>query len=147
MDWVFEKLIETIKRYKTADPFEIANARNIIVRFLPLGQTYGFYLRSTRQQIIHINSDIEEFKWPFICSHELSHSIIHPNSNTPFLDRRTLISKGKIESQANAWATGQVLFLNDASIKGYETSHHLLKANAIPLEMERFISTLPDELF
>jgi Zn-dependent peptidase ImmA (M78 family) len=147
MNWVYEMLIKTIKHYKTADPFEIAKARHIIIRNLPLGQTLGFYLKNARQQVIHINSDMEDYKRPFVCAHELSHTILHTKANTPFLDKRTLLSKGKIECQANAWSTAQILLLNQTKPSEYETSQQLLRMNGIPLEMERFIKSLPDELF
>ncbi|TGA96719.1 ImmA/IrrE family metallo-endopeptidase [Sporolactobacillus shoreae] len=147
MEWILAMLLKTIRRYKTVDPFEVAKAKHILIRYLPLGETYGFYLKNARQQVIHINSDMEDYKRPFICSHELGHAILHPNANTPFLDKRTLISKGKIESQANAWSTAQILLLNHARLSEYETSQQLLRMNGIPLEMERFINSLPDRLF
>lgn len=36
-------------------------------------------------------------------SHEIGHSIMHPNSNTPFL-QSTLLSVDKLEIQANTFA-------------------------------------------
>lgn len=143
MNWILEALINTIRKYETADPFEIAKARHILVRFVPLGQTYGFYLKNARQQVIHINSDIEEYKWPFICSHELCHSLLHPNANTPFLNHQTLLSTAKIECQANIWATFQVLLLNGTLNENYETIQQMLRSNAIPIEMAERILSFP----
>jgi Zn-dependent peptidase ImmA (M78 family) len=140
MNWILDALLTNIKKYETADPFEIASARHIIIRRVPLGQTYGFYLKNARQQVIHINSDMESYMHSFVCSHELCHSILHPDANTPFLDKRTLLSKAKIEFQANLWATFQMLLLRGAEVKIGQTVHQLLRENGIPDEMASLIT-------
>lgn len=137
MNWIISTLEKEIKKYKTNNPYDIADKRNIIVRFLPLGNTLGFYMKNVRHQVITINSDINEHLMKFVCAHELGHAILHPNENTPFLHKNTLFSKDKIELQANFFAVNLLLYGED--LKNYETKFQVLQNYGIPYEMERFI--------
>lgn len=137
LNWIISTLEKEIKKYKTNNPYDIADKRNIIVRFLPLGNTLGFYMKNVRHQVITINSDINEHLMKFVCAHELGHAILHPNENTPFLHKNTLFSKDKIELQANFFAVNLLLYGED--LKNYETKYQVLREHGIPLEMERFL--------
>lgn len=61
------------KKYNSRDPFEIAEGRNIIVLYEPLGSIRGYYSKSLRQAFIHINQDLERQQALFTCGHELAH--------------------------------------------------------------------------
>jgi Zn-dependent peptidase ImmA (M78 family) len=137
LNWIISTLEKEIKKHKTNNPYDIADKRNIIVRFLPLGNTLGFYMKNVRHQVITINSDINEHLMKFVCAHELGHAILHPNENTPFLHKNTLFSKDKIELQANFFAVNLLLY--GENLKNYETKYQVLREHGIPLEMERFL--------
>ena len=92
------------KKYHTRDPFEIAEQRNIIVLFEPLGSIRGYYSKSLRQRFIHINQELSQKQALFTCGHELGHSILHPDINTPFLRASTFFSVNKLEVQANQFS-------------------------------------------
>ena len=92
------------KKYNSRDPFEIAERRNIIVVYEPLGGIRGYYSKSLRQKFIHINQDLERQQAFFTCGHELAHSILHPDTNTPFLRASTFFSVNKLEVQANQFS-------------------------------------------
>lgn len=92
------------KKYHTRDPFEIAARRNIIVLFEPLGSIRGYYSKSLRQRFIHINQELSRKQALFTCGHELGHSILHPDINTPFLRASTYFSVNKLEVQANQFS-------------------------------------------
>lgn len=96
------------KEYNSRDPFEIAERRNIIVVFESLGSIRGYYSRSLRQKFIHINQDLERQQALFTCGHELAHSLLHPNMNTPFLRASTLFSVNKLEVQANQFSISMI---------------------------------------
>ncbi|MCO7125076.1 ImmA/IrrE family metallo-endopeptidase [Sporolactobacillus shoreicorticis] len=138
MNWILRVLDREIKRFKTADPFEIASGRHIVIRYFPLGDTFGFYMKNARHQVITINSDIEDFKKLYTCCHELGHAVLHPNENTPFLNQNTIRSRGKIETQAHYWATMEVLKYRQSRPEYYETRNLLLRENGIPYEMAKF---------
>jgi Zn-dependent peptidase ImmA (M78 family) len=137
LNWIIRTLDKEIKKHQTNNPFEIAKNRNIIIRYFPLGQTLGFYMKNVRHQVISINNDINDQLKKFVCAHELGHAILHPNENTPFLSKNTLISKDKIETQANFFAVRLLLY--DKNLEDYETKYDILRDCGIPFEMERFL--------
>lgn len=91
-------------RYGTRDPFRLCEVLNIIVLFEPLGTVRGYYSKSHRFKVIHINQDLPEQKQRFTCAHELGHALMHPNACTPFLREHTLFSVDKLEVEANRFA-------------------------------------------
>ncbi|OQM47502.1 hypothetical protein B6A27_00195 [Anoxybacillus sp. UARK-01] len=137
MNWIIRTIDREIKKHKTNNPFEIAENRNIIIRYFPLGQTLGFYMKNARHQVITINSDINDYLKKFVCAHELGHAILHKDENTPFLHRNTLFSKDKIEREANEFAVRLLLY--DKNLEDYETKYDVLRESGIPYEMERFL--------
>jgi len=58
------------KKYNSRDPFEIAERRNIIVVYEPLGSIRGYYSKSLRQKFIHINQDLARQQALFTCGHK-----------------------------------------------------------------------------
>lgn len=80
-----------------------------------LGNTLGYYNRNFRIKIIHINENTTAKQQAFICSHELGHAILHPDSNTPFLKKNTLFSTERIEVEANTFAVS--LLFNEIEIQ------------------------------
>lgn len=127
----------TIK-YNTRDPFEIARGRKIIVRYEPLGSVRGYYSNSHRQQVIHINQDLEGEQLLFTCSHELAHTVLHPKNNTPFLRAATLYSVEKLEIQANRFAID--LIFTDDELQPFLNRCITDAANymGVPLELAKY---------
>lgn len=93
------------KRHHSRNPFELCQALNIIVLYEPLGTVRGYYSKSHRFKVIHINQNLPEQKQLFTCAHELGHALMHPNACTPFLREHTLFSVDKLEVEANRFAT------------------------------------------
>ena len=91
-------------RYKTRNPFELADLLNIIVLEEPLGKVCGYYNHICKQKMIHINRNLGFESKSFICAHELGHAILHPDSNTPFLKQNTFTVISKMEIEANHFA-------------------------------------------
>lgn len=137
MNWIMRKLNKEIKKHKTNNPFELANKNNIIIRYFPLGNTLGFYMKNSRQKVVTLNSDNNEYLMRFVCAHEFGHAILHPNENTPFLHKNTLFSKDRIEKEANFFAV--YLLLSNENLQEYETKVDILRENGIPYEMERYL--------
>lgn len=91
-------------KHGTRDPFRLCKALNIIVLFEPLGTVRGYYSKSHRFKVIHINQNLPEQKQLFTCAHELGHAVMHSKANTPFLREHTLFSVNKLEIEANRFA-------------------------------------------
>lgn len=93
-----------VQKYKTNDPYEIADHRDIIVVRESLGSTLGYHNTYKRIPFIHINYDLNDIWQRYVCAHELGHAILHPKANTPFLRANTLFSIQRIEREANEFA-------------------------------------------
>lgn len=139
------EVAKLLKKYKTNDPFKIANLENIIVLPEELGNTYGYYSYHNRFKFIHINNKLDEIKQRFVCAHELGHAKLHPKSNTPFLRANTLFSIEKIEVEANTFAVE--LLLPDDFLDEYKNSsltiYDIAKMSGIPKKHIRLKSFDP----
>lgn len=97
-----KKLVaQLIKKYGTSNPFKLAERLGIVVVFEPLGSIQGYYSRSHRAKVIHVNANLSCEKQLSTCAHELGHAIMHPNSNTAFLKSQTYYPTSRIEVEAN----------------------------------------------
>lgn len=137
MKYLPDKIMELLKTHNTNDPFELARSLGIVIIFLDLGDTYGFYRCYKRVKTIVINSELTEWLKRYVCAHELGHAILHSDLNTAFLKKNTFYSIGRIEREANEFAVNLLLY--DKSLEDYETKFDILRENGIPYEMERFI--------
>lgn len=137
MNWIMRRLEREIEKHKTNNPFEIAEKKSIIIRYFPLGNTLGFYMKNARHQVITLNSDNNDHLMKFVCAHELGHAVLHPDENTPFLHKNTLFSKDKIERQANYFAINLLIY--DSDINAYQTKQEILREHGIPYDMEKYL--------
>lgn len=87
----------------TNNPFEIAEYLGVVVRYDPLGQIQGYYIKANGIQVVVINSDLPEQLRRFILAHELGHIVLHPYSTT-FAMRHTLLVTDKQELEADRFA-------------------------------------------
>lgn len=107
-----------LKRYyKTENPFDIIQAKNILLLSEELGLVRGYYNLVLRQKQIHINCNLEGVQRRFTVTHELGHAVIHPKSNTPFLLANTYQSVDKMEIEANKFAVE--FLISDDTLYGY----------------------------
>lgn len=93
-----------MRKYRTYDPFDLADYLHIEIIKRPLGNIWGFYILIRRNKQIYINSEIEYIKQKFTCSHELGHAVLHPKENCPFMRSSTLFTINKLEVEANTFA-------------------------------------------
>lgn len=124
-----------IYKYKTRNPFDIAENENIIILYESLGSINGYYNKYARQKFIHINSEISEEMQLVTCAHELGHARLHQNANTPFFRANTFFSISKLEKQANLFAAE--LLISDININ--EIHHYSLQQLSsyfnVPIEL------------
>lgn len=100
-----KKTIDKLKKkYHTNDIFELTQSMGVIVIFEELGTIKGYYNKKFRTKMIHINCSLDKHMQAFTCAHELGHSILHPDVNTPFLLANTMLSVNKYETEANVFA-------------------------------------------
>lgn len=105
-----KKLVQQLaSEYQTNDPFEIAKMRDIHIQYHELGNTLGFTYCSRRSRFIVINKDVPENALPYICAHELGHTVLHKGLSLPYLKKHTLFSINKYEREADTFAVELLL--------------------------------------
>lgn len=132
-EYIKKEVTKLVKKYKSRNPFEIAQNENIIIILEELGSINGYYNKFARQKFIHININLSEEMQFVTCAHELGHSKLHPNANTPFFRNNTFYSINKLERQANYFAS-ELLIDTDRSIYEY-TIDQLARYYNIPIEL------------
>lgn len=119
--------------YKTNNPFEIASAKDIDVRYEDLGMAIGFTDTCFRITTIHINCNIPRPLAKFVCAHELGHIYLHKDLNIPYFTRRTFYSQSSYEREANTFAVE--LLLPNREIHSGQTLQELSRLFGIPKEL------------
>ncbi|MDK8193739.1 ImmA/IrrE family metallo-endopeptidase [Paenibacillus sp. UMB7766-LJ446] len=127
-----------IKRFKTNDPFIIAERLNIHIRYCNLGNsTRGFYYRKLRRRFIVIHDGLNDPWKRFVCAHELAHDRLHPGISRFYIDEQSFFSAGKFERQANLFAVK--LLMSNTSADPGETKKQLLQRCSIPIELHKYL--------
>lgn len=105
------------KKYKTTDPFKIAEALGIEVQIGDIGSRYGCYMYLKRSKCIWLNENLEPHELEFVMAHELGHAIMHPKENCYFIKHKTLFLNSKIEKEANKFAVE--FLISDSEVQEY----------------------------
>ena len=95
---------QTVHKYGTRSPYELAERMGIIVQKNNLGAIRGYYFKKYRIKQIILHNDLSESDERFVLAHEIGHAVLHEDVNTPFLMGNTLFSKNKFEREANLFA-------------------------------------------
>jgi Zn-dependent peptidase ImmA (M78 family) len=142
VSWIKDKVSKLSEKYKTNNPYELASMMNIqVIPWNLHEEINGFYKYDKRNKYIFINSNINEERQCFVCSHELGHAVCHPRSNTPFLRKNTFYSIDKIEVEANTFAIELLLRkanLDESQIANLSI-YELTKICGIPNELAYLI--------
>ncbi len=128
--------IQLMAKYKTNNPFELAERKNINVVTKELHEDIGgFYLYMRKSQYIFLNSSLSDEETLFVSAHELGHALQHTRTSTPFLRRKTLFSVDKIEMEANKFAV-ELLMPDDLLLEYRHLSiYDLAKIVKVPNEV------------
>ncbi len=131
-----ETAIKLIKQYKTNNPFELAEFKNINVVTKDLHKDIGgFYLYIRKSRYIFLNSSLSESETLFVCCHELGHALQHPRISTPFLRNKTLFSVDKIEVEANKFAVELMMPDNLLFEHRHLTIYEVAQLSGVPQEV------------
>lgn len=137
---------QVMKKYDESDPFRLADAMGIMVKYRPMG-TYkgcnkGFFLIHCRIKCIVINSDLPKVMQRIILAHELGHAVLHSQevAIAPFRESELFDTTDPKEYEANLFASE--LLLQDEDIMEAVRCDHSVGAIArefyVPLEMLDF---------
>lgn len=123
------------KKYKTRNPFEIADSMNIIIHYMNLGKsTKGLCYNKKRIKQIFLHDNLNEWEEQFVLAHEIGHLVMHPNHNAPFL-QTTFFSRSRYEFEAHKFAAE--LLISDSDLNQYKgyTIEQIAKIYGLPKEV------------
>ena len=80
-----EYVNKVVEKYKTSDPFELADILNINVVFFPLGDCNGYSTTISRGKYICINNNLPKHQVQLTLAHEIGHMLLHKHFNTCLL--------------------------------------------------------------
>ena len=101
-----------VRKYRTRDPFRLADALGYVVIRTPLQGIRGFYQYVKRCYLIYVDSGLDEQSARFVCAHEIGHALMHRGYNRIFMDSHTYFATNKYEIEANRFAV-DLLFDDD----------------------------------
>ena len=100
-----QQTLNLIKKFGTADPYEICRRMNIILTSAPLPDvTRGFCLTLKSGRAIVINDRLKRKEAKACIAHELGHIVLHEGLNYIFMSQNTCMVTGKYEREANIFA-------------------------------------------
>ena len=93
-----------VRKYRTRDPFRIAEALGFVVIHTPMQGIRGFYQYVRRCYVIYIDSALSDRDARFVCAHEIGHALMHRGLNRLFMDTHTYFPTNRYEIDANRFA-------------------------------------------
>ena len=106
------------KKLNTRNPFEIADALNILYQFGRIGCD-GCYMFLKNHRYIFLNQDLSEHDMNLVMAHELGHAILHRKQNCYFIRSKTLLLNSKTEREANKFAV-ELLVSNETILENWQ---------------------------
>ncbi len=114
------RVLNLIAKYRTKNPFKLANSLGIVVKFVDLGEVRGLFKKILKKKYIFINSKLSEFDQTLVCAHELGHAVLHSSSEYQFLiDNTKILRRSRLEDEANLFAS-YLLIPDDEVIEEFE---------------------------
>ena len=115
-EYILKEVSRLKTKYKTCDPFLIAESLNISVIEDPsFSNLKGFYCIMNRQRFIVINANLTPHEKKVVCAHELGHDRLHRKmaSAAPLKDFALYEMTSKPEYQANLFAAEMLISDDD----------------------------------
>lgn len=133
------KFVEKIKRkYRTTDPYEIAEICGIEVIPRYFDAMKGMYSVAERNPYIFLNEDLDEYMEKVVMFHELGHHFMHSHSAVSTFKEHTLYDmSSKMEIEANIFAANFLISDEDIEQNScYEfTSEQLAHCLCVPHDL------------
>ena len=125
--YITEVVDRLLKEFGTRDPFELARALGITVKYGELIRLKGFFCFISDSRYIAINVNIPKAEAALICAHELGHDQLHRDMMPAikFMKDETLFSTAKVEHEADIFAAN--LLIPDDLIAKYANSGFTIK--------------------
>lgn len=136
MDVIIKNLVQ---KFKSNDPFLIAEGLNIHVRYADLGDgTRGLYYRKLRRRFIVLDENLDYYWQRVVCAHEIGHDRLHTGMSGFWLDEQSFFNPGKYERQATRFSLKLLTYNETQEID--ESIEWFLSRCGIPPELHKFYS-------
>lgn len=109
------------KKYKTRNPYELAEALGIVVRYHSFKNLKGVYKIINKVRFVILNNDLKEYMAKMVLWHEIGHDSLHRNDVKNIGSFKEFVlfdmSKSRMEYEANIFAAQ--LALSDEEVLEY----------------------------
>ena len=98
------------RKFRTNNPFEIAKACNIIIKYRDFQDLKGMYTVMQRCPFIFLNSNLDEHMEKVVLFHELGHHFLHRHhAVSAFKEHGLYDMSSKLEIEANIFAANFII--------------------------------------
>ena len=77
MSNIYKIVSELVSKYRTCDPFELAEELGVMILYYDLGSLNGMFRFIEGQPVILLNCRLDEIMLRIVCAHELGHFVLH----------------------------------------------------------------------
>ena len=123
-----------VRKFRTRDPFRLADALGYVVIRTPMQGIRGFYQHVQRCCVIYIDSALGDMEARFVCAHEIGHALLHRGYNRIYMDSHTYFPTNKYEIEANRFAVD--LLFDDDDLRDFLQYPIQLAADCMGVSME-----------
>ncbi len=118
-EYIYDMVAEVTRKYKTRDPFALADSMDIDVDFADLGSLKGFYIVYNCNRFVVLNKSLTETLSGVILAHELGHDLLHRHlaENGGIKESSFFDMKSRPEMEANIFAAN--LLISDKEVMSY----------------------------
>lgn len=103
-EYIEYKSRKLLKKYKTRNPFMLAEAMNITIKYYDFKTLKGFYTYCYKNRYIGLNRNLCDIEQRLCCAHEIGHDQLHRHLTHYMKDYNLFATNSKIEYQANLMA-------------------------------------------
>lgn len=105
MNYIEQAAKNLVKKHKTNDPLQLCELEDINLTITTLPQQMkGLYTRLFDIPFIFLSDRLPLHEKRVVCAHELGHYLLHPSTNTLYVQENTLLSCSKLEHEADLFA-------------------------------------------
>lgn len=123
-----------VRKFKTRDPFRIADELGFIVIRTHLEGIRGFWHYAQRQHLIFVDDKLPDTVARFVCAHEIGHILMHRGCNRIFMDANTYFPSNRHEVEANRFAVD--LLYDDEDLRFFLDFPIQLAADFMGVDLE-----------
>ncbi|MBO6230089.1 MAG: ImmA/IrrE family metallo-endopeptidase [Ruminiclostridium sp.] len=107
---IFTLARKLMKKYRTNDPYRLADYLGIVIRYFRCSKLKGMYRMIDGINFIWLNEALDEITMRIVLMHEIGHYLLHRDLAVNAFQEFTLYDMtGKTEKEANVFAANMLL--------------------------------------